>query len=523
MKLLLASSSARRCGPRISRSSLYYMVVALLSSLVFLQPTKRTTIKAFRHHSLFAVTTTTNTAKRISRTGNSVETNINFATTSTSATRRNNINFFQVRRKCSFTTTINNMAKHEGAATTTKTSPPPEPSTNANSNTDANNNNNNKNKNLVVVLAGPTAVGKSDVAAQLCQRLGGGGGSDNKNKLGGLIVSADSVQAYRGVQIGANKPTIEERNKTPHLLVDIVDCEASTSTSTTADTNEAKEEIKQYNAAEWQRDALYVISSLLGRQQQQQQQQTKASATNNEEQDPFSIFSTTNNNNNIADQERRKVIDQTIADAKKQINNNDNDNNDIKDEEPIIVPVVVGGTMMYLQWLVHGRPDAAKPSIHVVEAAQKEIQKFQNTNDWEGAVEYVASKGLIFAQRITKLCGKDWYRLRRTLEIAMTTTTSTTTTSNVTDTTASNNNNNASSNNGMTIDNDESSPLFTGEREGSLESFGYDVRCFFLCPDVRMAHTKLVDERCEMMITKGLLKETTNLKLAGQLPDMAAR
>ena len=93
------------------------------------------------------------------------------------------------------------------------------------------------NSKLVVVVAGPTAVGKSDVAAKLCA------------SLGGLIVSADSVQAYRGVQIGANKPTQEERSETPHLLVDVVDSSHD-----------------NYNAAEWQRDALHVIATLLDTQ-----------------------------------------------------------------------------------------------------------------------------------------------------------------------------------------------------------------------------------------------------------------
>lgn len=51
--------------------------------------------------------------------------------------------------------------------------------------------------------------------------------------------------------------------------------------------------------------------------------------------------------------------------------------------------------------------------------------------------------------------------------------------------------------------------LYTGERNGGLESFGYDVRCFFLCPDDRMGHTKIIDKRCEEMILKGLLQETT--------------
>lgn len=65
--------------------------------------------------------------------------------------------------------------------------------------------------------------------------------------------------------------------------------------------------------------------------------------------------------------------------------------------------------------------------------------------------------------------------------------------------------------------------LYSGQREGSLASLGYDVRCFFLCPDDRMSHTRVVDKRCEQMLMKGLLNETTELSLAGRLPEMAER
>jgi tRNA A37 N6-isopentenylltransferase MiaA len=50
--------------------------------------------------------------------------------------------------------------------------------------------------------------------------------------------------------------------------------------------------------------------------------------------------------------------------------------------------------------------------------------------------------------------------------------------------------------------------LYTGERSGGLESLGYDVRCFFLCPDDRMGLTRVIDTRCEQMLVRGLLKET---------------
>jgi tRNA dimethylallyltransferase len=63
----------------------------------------------------------------------------------------------------------------------------------------------------LVVLVGPTAVGKSELAVQLALRLGG------------EIVSADSRQFYRGMDIGTAKPTPEERRLVPHHLIDVAD------------------------------------------------------------------------------------------------------------------------------------------------------------------------------------------------------------------------------------------------------------------------------------------------------------
>ncbi len=63
---------------------------------------------------------------------------------------------------------------------------------------------------LVVVL-GPTAVGKTEIAIQLAE------------KLDGEIVSADSRLFYRGMDIGTAKPTIQERARIPHHLIDVAD------------------------------------------------------------------------------------------------------------------------------------------------------------------------------------------------------------------------------------------------------------------------------------------------------------
>lgn len=67
----------------------------------------------------------------------------------------------------------------------------------------------NKNKPPLVILLGPTAVGKTAVSIKLAK------------KLGAEIVSADSRLFYRGMNIGTAKPTIEEMEGIAHHLIDI--------------------------------------------------------------------------------------------------------------------------------------------------------------------------------------------------------------------------------------------------------------------------------------------------------------
>jgi tRNA dimethylallyltransferase len=63
----------------------------------------------------------------------------------------------------------------------------------------------------LIVIVGPTAVGKTDAAIRLAERIGG------------EIVSADSRQVYRQMDIGTAKPSAEQRARAPHHLIDIVD------------------------------------------------------------------------------------------------------------------------------------------------------------------------------------------------------------------------------------------------------------------------------------------------------------
>ncbi|PYK99139.1 MAG: tRNA (adenosine(37)-N6)-dimethylallyltransferase MiaA [Verrucomicrobia bacterium] len=62
-----------------------------------------------------------------------------------------------------------------------------------------------------VLIAGPTAVGKSAVALALARRLNG------------EIISVDAMQVYRGLDIGTAKPSPEERRPVPHHLIDVVE------------------------------------------------------------------------------------------------------------------------------------------------------------------------------------------------------------------------------------------------------------------------------------------------------------
>ena len=62
----------------------------------------------------------------------------------------------------------------------------------------------------MVIVAGPTASGKSAAGVELCKRLQGS------------VISADSMQVYRGMDIGSAKITEEEMQGIPHELIDII-------------------------------------------------------------------------------------------------------------------------------------------------------------------------------------------------------------------------------------------------------------------------------------------------------------
>ncbi|MFD1833102.1 MULTISPECIES: tRNA (adenosine(37)-N6)-dimethylallyltransferase MiaA [Streptomyces] len=69
----------------------------------------------------------------------------------------------------------------------------------------------------VIAVVGPTAAGKSDLGVALARHLGG------------EVVNADSMQLYRGMDIGTAKLTPEERQGVPHHLLDVWDVTAAAS------------------------------------------------------------------------------------------------------------------------------------------------------------------------------------------------------------------------------------------------------------------------------------------------------
>lgn len=63
----------------------------------------------------------------------------------------------------------------------------------------------------LIIICGPTGIGKTALAVAAAETFGG------------EIISADSMQVYRFMDIGTAKPTVEERARAPHHLIDIVD------------------------------------------------------------------------------------------------------------------------------------------------------------------------------------------------------------------------------------------------------------------------------------------------------------
>lgn len=87
----------------------------------------------------------------------------------------------------------------------------------------------------LIIIAGPTAVGKTSISIKLA------------NRLNGEIISADSMQIYKYMDIGSAKVTKEEMEGIPHHLIDIIDPKIN------------------YSAAQFKKDAERYINDIVSR------------------------------------------------------------------------------------------------------------------------------------------------------------------------------------------------------------------------------------------------------------------
>ena len=87
----------------------------------------------------------------------------------------------------------------------------------------------------IIAVAGPTASGKTSLAIKIAKRFSG------------EVVSCDSMQIYRGMDIGTAKPTVDEMCEIPHHMIDIIDPKT------------------RYSVADFVRDARGCIDDILSR------------------------------------------------------------------------------------------------------------------------------------------------------------------------------------------------------------------------------------------------------------------
>ena len=247
----------------------------------------------------------------------------------------------------------------------------------------------------VLVIAGPTAVGKTSLSLRMA------------SALNGEIVSADSVQVFEGLDVGASKLPVNERNGIPHHLLDVADPS------------------QEFGAGEFYEHALEAIDGIVSRGK---------------------------------------------------------------------TPIVVGGTGMYLRWLIDGKPStppsepeaAARAKEAVRAAAEREMSRLKKSgadgddvgNGWAGAVRALADAG--DPETANRLAENDWYRLERAMEIVQT----------------------------------------SGRPVGSFKPASrprYDFRCVVLTSP-RIELYRRVDARVEAMVRDGMLEEAAMMLGRGIAP-----
>lgn len=237
-----------------------------------------------------------------------------------------------------------------------------------------------------ILISGPTGAGKSDLALSLAKRLGG------------ELISCDSVQVYKGLEIGANK--MRQTDGIEQHLIDVLDWNEPGS----------GERKINFTVGDFMRTCFRCIDDVCGRGK---------------------------------------------------------------------VPILVGGTGLYMDWLLHGKPGA--PSTD--DSSMSVINSFLEGKNWDEALEELEKVDASYAK--TLACN-DWYRLRRALCVHHQC-------------------------GGRPL---SSFPRRVGP--SLLGKPGADWRCIYLgWKGDRALQFKALDLRCEEMILRGLLKEVQDLRKDG--------
>lgn len=248
----------------------------------------------------------------------------------------------------------------------------------------------------VIVLSGATSVGKSAVAMELCK------------VLNAEIIVADSVQVTRYMNIGSNKPSLEDQSLVKHHLIDLIDPSA------------------KFSSGDFARHANHAILDIINRGK---------------------------------------------------------------------VPLVVGGSTMWLDWLLKGLPDAPKAKDETVKYVNDLLAPYRRANNWSGALEILRT---LDVKKASKVLTNDWYRLHRYMEVTI-------------------------DEGGRAIDEGDDgsdSNAGDGDPEGRrrmiITEFEVDFRTFFLTEDREHLY-HVIDRRCVEMLSAGLMTEVYELLLHGLL------
>ncbi|GMI63613.1 isopentenyltransferase 9, ARABIDOPSIS THALIANA ISOPENTENYLTRANSFERASE 9 [Hibiscus trionum] len=268
----------------------------------------------------------------------------------------------------------------------------------------------NRKKEKVIVISGPTGAGKTRLALELAKRLNG------------EIIGADSVQVYRGLDVGSAKPSPTDRKEVPHHLIDIL------------------HPSEDYSVGQIFEDARQATKDILhsGR-----------------------------------------------------------------------VPIVTGGTGLYLRWYIYGKPDVPKASREVAAKVCSELGYFERQGDWDAAVQLVVDAG---DPKAESLAANDWYRLRRSLEIIRSSGSPPSAFQVPYDSFKHQNDQSE------TIDTCDLKSSTGGLEQAKVKDLDYDFICFFLT-NRRLDLYRLIDLRCEHMLSDGILSEARWLLDTGLLPN----